>query len=232
MHIGILQTGHMAEAVRAETGDYPDMFARLLAPHGLTFTTWDVEAMQFPAGPEDAEGWLITGSRHGAYEDHAWIPPLEALVREIVAARRPLVGICFGHQIVAQALGGTVEKARGGWSVGRHAYRFESGETLGLNAWHQDQVTAPPEGARTIAWSDDCPHAGFAVGDRVLTYQAHPEFGDAEIAGLIAHRAGAVAPDRVAAARATLGQPTDRETLGARIAAFLRAGRREQCDVA
>jgi GMP synthase (glutamine-hydrolysing) len=234
MHIGILQTGHMAEAVRAQTGDYPEMFARLLDGHGLTFTTWDIEGGEFPSGPEAAEGWLITGSRHGAYEDHPWIPPLEALIRAIVASGRPLVGICFGHQIVAQAMGGKVEKFAGGWSVGRHVYTTEDGETFALNAWHQDQVVQPPEGARTIARSDFTRHAAFLIGDTVLTWQPHPEFGTAEVEGLIAHRAGpgGVPPERVEAARAALAQPTDRAALGHRIAEFLLGARRQAADVA
>jgi GMP synthase (glutamine-hydrolysing) len=232
MHIGILQTGHMAEAIKPETGDYPDLFARLLAPHGLTFSTWDVTAMAFPPGPDAAEGWLVTGSRHGAYEDHAWIPPLEAFLRKVVASQRPLIGVCFGHQIVAQALGGYVEKFEGGWSVGPTAYRFEDGETLTLNAWHQDQVIRPPQGARTIAQSDMCAHAAFAIGDRVLTIQPHPEFDDTVMAGLIEHRSAKAEPERVAQARAALGTPTDADRFAARMAAFLRAGRHGARDVA
>jgi len=225
MHIGILQTGHMADAARAETGDYDEMFMTLLGRHGLTFTTWDVEASRFPDGPEAAEGWLITGSRHGAYEDHPWIPPLETLIRDIVAAGRPLVGICFGHQIIATALGGRVEKFAGGWTVGPTEYRLEDGSTRVLNAWHQDQVLDLPEGAHTFATSDTCAHAGYTIGDTVLTWQPHPEYGTRELSALMTHRGGAVDPERLAAARDRLGGPTDRHSVGAEIAAFLKAGR-------
>lgn len=225
MHIGILQTGHMAEAVRADTGDYDEMFVRLLAGQGLRFTTWDVEGGALPDGPDAAEGWLITGSRHGAYEDHPWIPPLEELIRAIVAARRPLVGICFGHQIIAQALGGTVVKFPGGWSVGRHIYRTDAGEEIALNAWHQDQVTALPAGAQTFVRSDFTEHAGFTYGDTVMTWQAHPEYGREALSALMTHRSATVPADRLAAARADLDLPSDRAKVGDRIAAFFLGAR-------
>lgn len=93
-----------------------------------------------PPRSHDADGWLITGSRHGAYEDHAFIPPLEGFIRDAYGAAVPMVSICFGHQIIAQALGGKVEKFNGGWSVGAQDYDFGD-EKLTLNAWHQDQAT-------------------------------------------------------------------------------------------
>ena len=133
MLIGILETGLAPDALRPRSGSYPDMFRRLLAPHGLDFRSWSVVAGDFPDSVHDAEGWLITGSRHGAYDDLPWIAPLEALIRQAVAEGVPLVGICFGHQIVAQALGGKVEKFAGGWAVGPQDYDFD-GEVLRLNA--------------------------------------------------------------------------------------------------
>ena len=81
MKIGILQTGHAPDEVKGELGDYSDMFARLLDGHGFDFATFSVVDGEFPSGPEAADGWLITGSKHGVYEDHAWIAPLEARTR-------------------------------------------------------------------------------------------------------------------------------------------------------
>ncbi|BBU57468.1 hypothetical protein KU6B_37330 [Mameliella alba] len=105
MKIGILQTGIMVPELAQEHGQYPEMFMDRLSHAGFTFETWSVVNGEFPPGPEAADGWLITGSRHGVYEDHAWLPPLEEFIRQIVAAGKPLVGICFGHQVIAQALG-------------------------------------------------------------------------------------------------------------------------------
>ena len=150
MKLGLLQTGHLPDEMLETTGDYSALFTRLLDGHGFQFHTWNVVDNELPDSPQEADAWLITGSKHGVYEDHAWISPLEKLIRQIVAAGLPLVGICFGHQIVAQALGGKVEKFQGGWAIGRHSYDLD-GTQLHLNAWHQDQVVTRPEGARVLA---------------------------------------------------------------------------------
>jgi GMP synthase-like glutamine amidotransferase len=218
MLIGILQTGHAPDALRPTHGDYSDFFQRLLKDRGLTFRTWSVVDGEFPSGPHVAEGWLITGSRHGAYEDHPWIPPLEALIRDIYAAGVPLVGICFGHQIIAQALGGKVEKYPSGWSVGRTEYNF-GGETVALNSWHQDQVTVRPEGAEVVASSPFCANAALVYGDRAFTVQAHPEFGSDFLHDLIETRGRGLVPDHLLeAAQASLEQPVDDGKLADRIA--------------
>ncbi|MCU0901180.1 MAG: type 1 glutamine amidotransferase [Cypionkella sp.] len=225
MRIGILQTGLAPEALAPAMGDYPDMFARLLDGHGFTFRTFQVVNGQFPADVRDCDGWLITGSKHGAYEDHPWIPPLEDFIRAAYAARVPMVGICFGHQIIAQAMGGKVEKFAGGWSVGPTEYQFE-GETVTLNAWHQDQVVQRPEGAKVIASNDFCENAALLYDDRALTIQAHPEFQPDFVDGLMKTRAIGVVPDPLLQAAATrLDVPLHDKTMAARIAAFFKAPR-------
>ncbi|WP_126978748.1 type 1 glutamine amidotransferase [Frigidibacter oleivorans] len=225
MLIGILQTGQSPDVLRDELGDYPDMFRALLKDRGLTFRTFHVEAMEFPEDVHDCEGWLITGSRHGAYENHPFIPPLEAFIRRAYAAGVPMVGICFGHQIIAQALGGTVRKHDGGWAVGAQDYQFE-GQPLRLNAWHQDQVVSLPPDAEVVARNAFCENAALVYGDRAFTVQAHPEFGDAVIAGLIRTRGrGAVPDDLLDRAEAGIGAPKDSAVLADRIAAFFQQPR-------
>jgi len=223
MHIGILQTGLVPDALKSKSGDYPAMFEALLDGHGFTFSTFVVCEGEMPPGIDTCDGWLITGSRHGAYENHPWIAPLEDFIRAVHAAHRPMVGICFGHQIIAQALGGRVEKFAGGWAVGRTAYDM-GGETVHLNAWHQDQVVVAPPGARTVGSNEFCTHAALAYGDHILTVQAHPEHTPMFHEGLIDIRgAGVVPDDLLALARAGLGQPLDSAAMGDRLARFLKA---------
>ena len=219
MKIGLLQTGHAPEPLQEVMGDYAAMFMDLLGHDQFDYEVWNVVDMEFPQGVEDADGWLVTGSRHGAYEDHAFIPPLEDFLRAAYAADRPIVGICFGHQILAQALGGRVEKFAGGWAVGRTQYDWR-GTPVTLNAWHQDQVVDLPEGAEVLAGNAHCAHAALLYGRRAFTVQPHPEFGHPAISGLIDHRGDAVEPERIAAARQGLDQPVDNARLGDMMARF------------
>ena len=224
MRIGILQAGHSPDELRETVGDYGEMFTHLLGGHGFDFEIFSVVDGIFPPDLDAADGWLITGSKHGAYEDHDWIPPLEQLVRDIRDKGQPLVGVCFGHQIVAQALGGKVEKFDGGWSIGRQEYKFED-ETLALNAWHQDQVTELPDGAEVIASTDFCANAALIYGDKILTIQPHPEFTAPLVAGLIEHRGRGNVPDTLLdQASENINTATDNASFADRMAEILKKG--------
>jgi GMP synthase-like glutamine amidotransferase len=223
MKIGILECGHTPPAIAAAHGTYPEMFARLFDGRDWRFATWPVKDMAFPDGAGDADAWLLTGSRFGAYEDHAFIAPLEAFIRRARDAGRPMLGVCFGHQMIAQALGGRVEKAAQGWGLGRHIYDVNDCGALALNAWHQDQVVSAPEEAAVLARSAFCPLAGLRYGDWALSLQAHPEFDKDVMRDLIALRRDnpAYPPDRMARAEADLDRPIDTGAAVRLMAGFL-----------
>jgi GMP synthase (glutamine-hydrolysing) len=172
---------------------------------------------------EDADGWLVTGSRFGAYEEHDWIPPLEDFLRAAYAKSIPIVGICFGHQVLAQALGGRVEKFSGGWSAGVEHYSLEGfADGIDLIAWHQDQVTELPADARVVGSSPFCRYAALAYGDRAWTIQSHPEFNADFVDGLIEARR-AILPHGIAErAEQSLGAATSSSAIAGQIANFFR----------
>lgn len=224
MKIGILMTGHPPDTMM-DRGKYDQYFARLLEGKGFTFQGYAVVDGEFPASVNDADGWLITGSRHGAYEDHDWIPPLEDFIRAAWAAKKPMIGVCFGHQIIAKAMGGKVEKFAGGWSVGRTEYAMGD-RKMAINAWHQDQVTERPDTAKVIASTDFCENAGLLYDDIFWTIQPHPEYDSAFIEGLIKTRGKGVVPETLLIeAMAKLDAPTDRAEIAEKMAAFFQKKR-------
>jgi GMP synthase-like glutamine amidotransferase len=223
MLIGILQTGRAPEELRDRHGDYDAMFRRYLGGRGFDFVTWPVLDGVIPGDVHDAEGWLITGSRFGVYEDHTWIPPLEDFLRRAYAAAVPTVGICFGHQILAQALGGQIERFAGGWSVGPQAYTLDGmPEEAHIMAWHQDQVVKKPAAARVVGTSAFCRYAALAYGERILTLQPHPEFTAGFLADLVAARRSSLPAPVAERALATLDRPLASPAIADRIEAFFK----------
>ncbi len=177
--IGILQCGDHPEEVAKKHHSHSALFEKMFGGHRLLFQTYRVNYSEFPDHIGACDGYIITGSRHGVYEDHDWIAPLEQMVRDCFAASIPVIGICFGHQLMAQALGGKVEKFAAGWSVGKVDYTSRDGKTVTLNAFHQDQVIKAPEDSEPILSSAFCQYAGLSYGKKGMSMQPHPEM-DAE----------------------------------------------------
>ncbi len=244
MRIGILQTGRVASPLAERYGQPAQMFERFLerADRALVFETYNVLDNHFPDSIRDCDGWLITGSRHSVCEKLDWMVRLESFIREAYAARVPVVGICFGHQILAEALGGRVEKSAKGWGCGPHDYDLAGGglaepdrlegssktpSRLRIQAMHEDQVVVKPPRAAVIASSAFCPWAGLAYEDAALSFQGHPEFDNAFVAELIRLRtaSGTIPPEVAEPALAQIDLENDRDQVGRLIVAFFRKAR-------
>ncbi|MBY5921170.1 glutamine amidotransferase-related protein [Ferrimonas balearica] len=185
MVIGILDCDKVDPALAVDYGQYGDMFEagfNRVSP-GTQCRIYDAQADSLPS-VDECDGWVISGSRHSAYEPLDWIERLGEWTRVAFAAQVPVAGICFGHQLLAQALGGEVRKAEQGWGMGPYdtevvlqAPWMQGAEpTLRLLSSHQDQVMVLPPDAELLATSAFCPNYSFAIGDRVFTVQGHPEF--------------------------------------------------------
>lgn len=231
MRLGILETGEPPASL-ASFGRYPAMFERLLGRPGWEFVFFDVREQVYPNAPDDCEAYLVTGSAADAYADAAWIVRLKDFLNE-VKSKVPLVGICFGHQVLAEAFGGKVAKAPVGWGIGRHQYEVMAPQpwtgdatTIALPASHQDQIVALPPGAEVVAGNDFCPYGVLAYRDHpAISMQLHPEFSTAYATALAVSRQDAIAGDVIDAALVSLAEPADQLIAAQWIVDFLNQAR-------
>lgn len=228
MNIGILETGYPPAALQPRFGDYAVMFKALLGD-GHAYSTYAVKAGTLPAGPRAHEAYLITGSPAGVYDGDPWIETLMTFLRAAKGQAR-LVGVCFGHQVMAQAFGGEVEKSDKGWGAGLHTYQvrhrapwMDEAAAISVAASHQDQVTRLPPAACVLAGSAFTPNAVLAYEDQpAISFQCHPEFDPAFAEALIEQRRGDVYTEAQArTAIASLQGPNDRLRVGGWISRFL-----------
>ena len=211
MKLAILETGRPPDPLADEFGSYPDMFAKLLGP-AYEIQSFDAENGELPE-PGAHDAYLLTGSPAGVYDPLPWIAPLMEFIRSANGAK--MIGICFGHQVMAQALGGEVIKSPKGWAAGLNRYdvvhpeRWTNGERqIAIPASHQDQVVVQPPNTTVVAASDFTPFAALAWTDRpAISFQFHPEFSVGYARALIEKRFDKVNnPD---AALASLDAPND-----------------------
>ncbi|WP_137702124.1 type 1 glutamine amidotransferase [Marimonas lutisalis] len=229
MRIAILMTNtdesDFAQRWPKDGEKFPAMM-RLVRPE-WDYLVYSVKDGVFPESLEGIDGVMITGSPASVNSGEDWVARLEALVREIVGAGIPLFGACFGHQLIAQALGGKVEMNPDGWVFGQVEQVFKDGRKMPIYASHCEQVTRLPEGAEVIAEGPGCPVGAFVIGDAVMTTQYHPEMEPDFIAALIEYLATDLPSDITQAARSSLGEAPDMATTAEWIAEFLEKKQKE-----
>jgi len=233
MKIGILAAGRPPRALIPQFGDYTAMFEHLLAGRGYAWTSYDVPTGDYPDRPEACDAYIVTGAAAGVYDGDPWIGELLAFLRA-AKGRAKLVGVCFGHQAMAQAFGGEVRPSDKGWGIGLHTYSvlggvaqhpgwMDASPSFSLAASHQDQVLELPPTATVLAGSDFCPNGLLAYDDGTsISCQLHPEFAPAYSIALIEGRKGQRFPEAQAdEAVESLAHPDDHAKFADWVARFL-----------
>jgi GMP synthase-like glutamine amidotransferase len=221
--------GHLAEAYSS----FGALFIRLFEGVGADWTmeVFNTQLGRYPASFDEFDAVLLTGSRADAFSDAPWAAELRRRVTALLEARKKMVGVCFGHQLIALCMGAPVGRAPQGWGVGRMTYDWHrpdlphsAGRTqISLLASHQDQVFELPKGAALVASSAFCPVAAFTVGQQVFCIQPHPEFETAISAHLMDKRRGILGEERYAAASASLQHGHEGEHIARMVVTFLEA---------
>lgn len=229
--IGILQCDDVPSALIADHPNYPQQIARLF---GEQAPDWGYEVYaahrgQLPKHVDKCDAFITTGSRYGVNDDQAWIVELSKFVNKLYEAQVPLIGICFGHQLMAKALGGVVTDFAGGWGVGlsknqivkTKSWMTPADQRLDLLVSHKDQVITPPRNSEVLASSQFCQYFMLQYGDRFVSVQGHPEFSQKYCRQLMELRRSSIQEKRVEQGIRSLDRVPDRALFATWMVNFL-----------
>ena len=232
MRIGILNTDTLKSEFDTKYGQYPVMFSNVLwhAEPNLQIRTYEVQFGDYPTALDECDAYLITGSKVSAYDDIPWINELKVFIRSLHQHQKKLIGICFGHQLIAEALGGKVERSKGGWHVGVHAATLKKNTVLFGSAQqefnliynHQDQVSKIPQESILLASCINCPVTMLAIEDHILSFQGHVEFNKAYAQDLLEMRRSILGEDTYLKACNSLKEKTENAKVTEWILKFLK----------
>lgn len=228
--LGILEADTLRPDLKTDYLSYGHMFTQLFERLGfsLDYKFFHIQQGQFPTAFE-CDAYLITGSKAGVYDDLPWIAPLQEWIKSNFERKEKLIGICFGHQILAHSLGGFAAKSNKGWGVGLHTAQVnklpvwaeQTPPELTLIYSHQDQVEQLPPAATRIAGSDFCENAAFFIDQQVLSFQGHPEFSVDFTHRLLSQRSEQIGADLLQSKLDELTTPKDADIVGKWLAKFI-----------
>jgi len=233
MMIGILETDYVDAKPKELYGSYADMFINLLSSveTNIEYKSYEVIESEFPKNVDECDAYLITGSQYSAYDELSWINNLKLFIRKLVEHKKKLIGICFGHQVIAEACNGEVKKSDKGWGVG-----LMEAEVVNKKSWmkpeerkynllltHQDQVMKLPEGAELISKNKFCPNSSYVIGNHVLTFQGHPEFDPSYLMYLMNKRKENIGIDKYNKAIESMVSSADNKIIAKWIVEFIRS---------
>ena len=184
--IGVLNAYHFDTDPNTVQKKYFPMLKAFLAKHlkEHAIKEYKVAQGEFPPNVDACDAWIITGSPAACYDQEEWIIKLIEFTKNCHKVHKKLLGICFGHQLIARALGGKVENSHTGWCVGirefsiyaRVSWMVDAPATCSLIFSHQDQVLELPKDSQLLAGDSLCPYQVYAIGDHIFSIQGHPEF--------------------------------------------------------
>ncbi len=235
MILGILDADTLRDDLKAQYVSYAYMVQVLIenamgVPNNqnITYKTYRVIDGEYPKKIDECDAYLVTGSKSSAFDDDDWIGQLKVYVQSVFQKNKKILGICFGHQLIAMALGGDTRLANHGWGVGVHQYQTTKAgrklflpQSLSLLVSHQDQVVALPKDAQLLAYSEFCPNAAYQIKDQVLCFQGHPEFTAQYADALMQARKNIIPPDIFELAQNSLQDSTDDFQVARVLAAFV-----------
>lgn len=198
----LIQTGEAPESIRAQFGGFADWFCTAMRLEPSQMHVVRVDAGEPLPRPDDVPGAVITGSAAMVTERQDWSERTAGWIRRAMDTRTPVFGVCYGHQLMAYALGGTVGWLPAGREIGTQTIIRTGGAnddwigglpgTFAAHTTHRQSVLAPPPGAEVLARSERDPYQFLRYAAQAVSTQFHPEFTEAGMRAYITARTDAL----------------------------------------